>query len=109
MSYQKDRDMFIAVMTGEGVPLETSRLILRGAATINRLSVDQCNRALSDKEKRIMENAANRMAERLNPYDIKVTTSGDPRGYTTKLLLPSERYNTWGGAESGWGVPVRDY
>ena len=31
---------------------------------------------------------------------------GDPRGYVLKIMLPSGRYNTWGGAESGYGVPA---
>lgn len=30
---------------------------------------------------------------------------GDPRGYTVKIILKSGQYNTWGGAEEGWGVP----
>jgi hypothetical protein len=30
---------------------------------------------------------------------------GDPRGYTVKVHLPNHAYNTWGGAESGYGVP----
>jgi hypothetical protein len=34
-----------------------------------------------------------------------VVLSGDPRGYTVKVLLKNGRYNTWGGAEDGWGVP----
>lgn len=32
--------------------------------------------------------------------------TGDPRGYTTKLHLTSGGWNTWGGFESGWGVPT---
>jgi hypothetical protein len=31
---------------------------------------------------------------------------GDPRGYVVKLMLKSGAYNTFGGAESGWGVPA---
>lgn len=30
--------------------------------------------------------------------------NGDPRGYVVKLILPSGRYNTMGGRESGYGV-----
>lgn len=33
-----------------------------------------------------------------------VKFTGDPRGYTVRLMLKSERYNTWGGLEDGWGV-----
>lgn len=34
-----------------------------------------------------------------------VILGGDPRGYTVKVLLRNGKYNTWGGAEDGWGVP----
>jgi len=34
-----------------------------------------------------------------------VILGGDPRGYTVKVRLKNGRYNTWGGAEDGWGVP----
>ena len=37
-------------------------------------------------------------------FDVKV--AGDPRGYCLKLVLPTGRYNTWGGTEEGWGVPT---
>lgn len=43
------------------------------------------------------------MAESLG---VTLELGGDPRGYTVKLMTPkSGRYNTWGGAECGWGVP----
>jgi len=35
----------------------------------------------------------------------KVVFGGDPRGYTVKVILRNGKYNTWGGAEDGWGVP----
>lgn len=37
-------------------------------------------------------------------YGATVKLGGDPRGYVVKLILASGRHNTWGGAESGWGV-----
>jgi hypothetical protein len=41
------------------------------------------------------------------PWTVEL--SGDPRGYVVKLLAPTEElrrslWNTWGGAESGFGV-----
>ena len=39
---------------------------------------------------------------------MSAADGGDPRGYCTKLRLKSGRYNTWGGAEDGWGVPTRE-
>ena len=48
-------------------------------------------------EKRIMDICAG--------FKLPVTFGGDPRGYTVKVKFPSGLYNTWGGAEEGWGVP----
>lgn len=31
------------------------------------------------------------------------TVTGDPRGYCLKVLMPQGDYNTWGGAEDGYG------
>lgn len=51
---------------------------------------------------------AARIEERVRALAAKngatVNLSGDPRGYVVKLHLPSGRYNTWGGPESGYGV-----
>jgi len=33
--------------------------------------------------------------------------SGDPRGYTLKIHTPGMSWNTWGGQETGHGVPSR--
>jgi len=35
----------------------------------------------------------------------KFEVGGDPRGYCLKVFMPSGRYNTFGGKESGYGVP----
>ena len=107
MSYQRERDQFIGVLAEEGVPVHVSRLVLRDATTIARLAELRCMVELTDKQERQNRNAEARIAERVALYGIKVITDGDPRGCTTKLLLPSNRYNTWGGKESGWGVPTR--
>lgn len=36
----------------------------------------------------------------------KFKVGGDPRGYCLKIGLPDGSYNTWGGAEEGWGVLI---
>lgn len=43
MSYVKERDEFISIMTGEGLSLEVTRKLLRYAQTLHRLAVAQCN------------------------------------------------------------------
>lgn len=38
-------------------------------------------------------------------FNLPVTFGGDPRGFTIKLHFASGAYNSWGGADEGWGVP----
>lgn len=35
--------------------------------------------------------------------ETKFKVGGDPRGFCLKIVLPDGNYNTWGGAEEGWG------
>jgi hypothetical protein len=46
-----------------------------------------------------------RIGEKVRLMGFTPCISSDPRGYCLKLMLPSKRYNTWGGEENGWGVP----
>lgn len=68
-------------------------------------AVRQCNVANFDWEK-----ARARIVRRLDKLQarfgvkIKARITGDPRGYCLKLKLKSGAYNTWGGADEGWGI-----
>ena len=103
MAYQKERDTFINIMTEEGVPLETTRLILRDAATVQRFAIEDCNRPLTDDERKRWEQAELRIIRRLMPFEITVNDDYDPRGYATKLFLKFGKNNTMG--DDGYGVP----
>ena len=110
---------------------EAARLILRHAKTHGRIAEAQCNGhplqsvsppngcdmqawnarvnkaqdahdAYCEKREKQIER---RIAELAEQIGVKAYFGGDPRGYTVKLHLPSGAYNTWGGAESGYGVP----
>lgn len=35
--------------------------------------------------------------------EFEVSVQGDPRGYCLKVKMPQGDYNTWGGAEDGYG------
>jgi len=113
MSYQHEREVFIAQMTQEGIPLDVCLRVLRNANTIQRLAARECSVEMSEAESKREELRAAaceaRIAKMLAPYGVTVDTSGDPRGFCVKLMLPSGKYNTWGGAESGYGVPTREY
>ena len=114
MSYQQERDQFIATMSKEGMPLDVVRATLRDAATLDRLAVAACNgdypcdngtrkavecskcggymvrEAMNAqgvcRECRTEERAAKRM-----PSGFTLSTQGDPRGYVVKILTPSGR------------------
>ena len=46
-----------------------------------------------------------RVRELAGLLGVRVTFGGDPRGYTVKLHVEGDKlYNTWGGAESGYGI-----
>lgn len=144
MSYQKDRDEFIAVIRAE-LPdtasvdecIRLARLILRNAATIQHCETLVCSSEAADRDRvacpaaksgkdedcvcdyekgshgdtprvqvQILR-ARQRIEAACKPWGIKPRFSSDPRGACVKLLLPSGRYNSWGGAENGFCVPTR--
>ena len=103
-------------------------LILRHAKSYQRIQTMACNgpqhlqtpyywerpklaRIKEDEWDTWMEKREKQLESRLHALaaEIGVTLSlgGDPRGFTVKLMTPkSGKYNSWGGAEDGWGVPV---
>ena len=111
MSYQKDRDEFVAVIGGEvsnaGDAVALAKLVLRNASIIQSIAVKDCNSPLTDGDRKEDEMAEARITEACKPWGITPTFNGDPRGCCVKLLLPSGRWNSWGGAEDGFCVPVR--
>ena len=131
MGYQKERDEFIAAMTEAGVPLHSCMIVLRNASTLDRIANENCSSEWA--EKRNAADAARcpncqqegyegkqpfrpcaecraetRIRAALNGSGVTADFSGDPRGYVVKLHLPSGKYNTFGGLESGYGVPTRN-
>lgn len=130
MSYAKERQEFISRFREEFPShtreecLQAALLLLRHSRTHGRLAEESCNghpaqgspsmeiarlnklqdawdARIEKKEKQIEA----RMAEICKPFNLPITFGGDPRGYTVKVKFPSGRFNTWGGAEDGWGVP----
>ena len=118
MSYQKDRDEFVAAIVAEVVDyayqfggdregVNLARLILRNAVTIQRHAINNCNRLTSLAETHRAARCEEHIRIACKPWGIKPTFNGDPRGAVVKLLLPSGRYNSFGGKEDGYWVPVR--
>jgi hypothetical protein len=71
-----------------------------------RLQEAKCNRpwTMSDetKETKLRERAT----AIIESWGFKALFTGDPRGYTLRILFPDGKYNTWGGVEDGYGVPT---
>lgn len=91
---------------------EVARLLMRHGATYGRLAEVECSVELSERETARLERRQAQLERRMRELvselgdGFSVDFSGDPRGYTVKVTLPTKAYNTWGGAESGWGVPT---
>lgn len=113
----QERDAFVSMLTeevGSDAP-ELAEKLIRWGRQLCRIQERQCNghqtwdgrwdeEAAKRDEKR-EEGIQARVTKALAPYGITPNFSGDPRGYTLKLILPSGKWNTWGGEEEGYGVP----
>ncbi len=108
-----------------------ARLLLRHAKTHGRIAEMECNghpiqsqsppqsyapeawNALVNKRQAAFDawcemrtqQLERRITEICQSIGVRPNFGGDPRGYTVKLHLPTGVYNTWGGAEEGYGVP----
>lgn len=51
MSYQRDREDFIARMTREGLPIDVTRLLLREATGLNRRAELACSSEAADRDR----------------------------------------------------------
>ena len=94
---------------GEHLAMIATRLVA-DARVLHRLAERECNddrtpdvQAADEKKD---EKYSRRVRETLKPFGVSVRFNGDPRGYPVKLFFTyHERiYNTWGGAEEGYGI-----
>jgi hypothetical protein len=118
MSYQKDREEFIRVMLEEfpgrahGEVIAMAKDLMRKASTSERIATVLCSVEMSEKRQARIEAEDERNDAAIkrvcDAWGMVAVLSGDPRGYTVKVKLPSGRSNTWGGSEHGWGVPARE-
>ncbi len=146
MSYQAERDQFIARMSREGLSYQAIIKLLRCATTINRLAEMACSSEAADRDRipcpaeksgdmddclcdghiphgsadfahqdipriRLQDYQAEQRAIKAVPAGWTITTQGDPRGYTLRVIPPSyaernkgkDRFNL-----EAIGVPPRD-
>lgn len=72
--------------------------IMRAARSLQKLAIDQCNRELSEREKKRERAQEANLKVMLARYGAAVTASGDPRGHVVKVKFKNgERYNDFGG------------
>lgn len=70
-----------------------------------RLQELNCNGELTKRQESRERNIEKEIAGLAKLFNLTATFDGDPRGYTVKLHWPTKDvYNTWGGAESGFGI-----
>jgi hypothetical protein len=128
---REDRQRFIDIIRVESEPsgldyttrTKHAEKLLRLAKTHGKLQEFQCNGVgtvygesnesfgkRQDKFEKWVEkrekDTERRISEIASALGLPVTFSGDPRGYTVRFMLPSKRFNSWGGEESGYGVPT---
>lgn len=93
--------------------IECADKLRRLAIALQRHNERECSEswytsANPAEERTLADIAADRLAKRLQAmkleYGLKLSTSGDPRGYALRVMGLGV-WNTWGGEEGGYGVP----
>lgn len=127
MSTHKGRELATDLgLSKFGDHAETCSLIMRHATTLQRLAEEECNgpgsyvdhipypeagriydrwQARIEKRQESLTRRVHELVKQL-PDVNAVTVGGDPRGTVVKLHRADNKYNTWGGQESGWAVPL---
>lgn len=100
MTKQNEVIEFVALMTREfpGTADLAGKLaeLLRAARAHGRLQEQACNEQVPDGHDAKCEQRIRTICTAIHP-ECKPVFSGDPRGATVKLVLPSGKTNDWGG------------
>jgi hypothetical protein len=105
----EERARFVEACKRNGVDPYMARTLMRYAATAQRYATLECNRGLTTAERERCNANRLRIAAWQVLAGMSVDIDGDPRGYVVKVHFPDGSYNTWGGRESGYGVPSGRY
>lgn len=89
--------------------LKIARRMRRLGFAAHRLAETACNRELTRAESARDAQLDGEFKALCAEIGAKAHISGDPRGHVYHVILPGDNapYNTWGGAERGWGVTER--
>lgn len=75
------------------------------ARSLRRLFEYQCSdERFGDHEEKRIEVLKKASVNLLEKYGLSCTINADPRGYSIYIHFPDKSSNTWGGAETGWGI-----
>lgn len=118
MTYQQERaDFTRRIVNAKPADMSIAQaehaaaLLMRHATTHNRIQEIWCNVEMSERMTKYWEKREQQLERRMKEIatglNMQIDFTGDPRGYTTRVFFPDNSYNTWGGVESGFGVPVR--
>ena len=112
MTRRQERDFFLGVLVHELVNddhsitqvIDLAHWLQRLAATHNRYAEADCNRGLTPDEEKRNDILELMVAHQCKQWGMGVVFSGDPRGATIKLRLPSGKTDDWG--KQGLCVPA---
>ena len=81
--------------------------LLRRAKQHQFVSEQRCNVGDTDYLMKRQQALRQSMIKVGNTINATLKFGGDPRGFTVKVMLQKTRlFNSWGGAEEGYGVPT---
>lgn len=87
------------------IPARIASRLVTLANVHNRIQVKYCNESLNETDEKLLERVTGEIKTAAKILGIKAHFDGDPRGFTVKLhALTGDVYNTWGGAEVGYGI-----
>ena len=72
---------------------------------LSAINTRACDRAVAPRDASRQKSTCAKVADMAAQLGISIQFDDDPRGSSVRIMTPkSGRYNSWGGAESGWYV-----
>jgi hypothetical protein len=97
MASTKDKLEFVYAMAKHSnATVHDCQRLMRYAETYQRIAVEECNRALTEKEIRKQENVGMDIIAICAELEIEAILGGDPRGCTVKIAVPDGYTNDMG-------------
>lgn len=88
----------------ETATIERLNRLWRIAKWLKDYGVNECNREVSEKETERNTKSEQEAIAIAKEIGVPMSLMSDPRGYSLKFHLPTDRWNSMGGREEGWGI-----